>query len=88
MGAGEYRRPCGALVLKDIFLLTVLGWRTPGISGGPTSTPPPCISCGTDQLFLGFLLRLIIFVSARFASCFLSFQLLPAYLFLLPTKRF
>ena len=65
-------------ILVDIFLLKVLGWCTPGISGGPTSTPPPCITCGTVQLFFDFLLRQIIFVSARLASCFLTFQLLPA----------
>ena len=30
----------------------------PGISRGPTSTPPPSITCGTVQLFFDFLLRL------------------------------
>ena len=65
-------------ILLDIFQLKVLGWCIPGISGGPTSTPPPCITCGTVQLFFDFLLRHIILVSALFASCFLTFQLLPA----------
>ena len=64
----------------------MLGWCIPGISGGPTSTPPPPITCGTGQLFLDLLLRLIIFVSARFASCFLTFQLLPAELVFLLTR--
>ena len=40
----------------------------------------------TVQLFFDFLLRLIIFVSARFASCFLTFQLLPANLVFLLTR--
>ena len=73
-------------ILIDIFLLKVLGWCTPGIFGGPTLTPPSCISCGTVQLFCDFLLRIIFFVSARFASCFLTFQLLPANLVFLPTR--
>ena len=61
-------------ILLDIFLLKVLGWFTPGISGGPTSTPPPCSTCGTVRLFFDFLLRLYIYVSARFASCLLTFS--------------
>ena len=71
---------------QTIFVLKVLGWCTPGVSGGPTSTPPPCITCGAVQLFFDFLLRLIIFVSALFASCFLTFQLLAASLVFLPTR--
>ena len=41
------------------FLLIVLGWFIPGISGGPTWTPPPSITCGTVQLFFEFLLHLV-----------------------------
>ena len=37
-----------------IFLLKVFGWYIPGISGGPTWTPPPFITCGTVQLFFDF----------------------------------
>ena len=67
-------------------LYEVLGWCTPCISGGPTSASPPCITCGTVHLFFDFLLRLIIFVSARFASRFLILQLLPANLVFLPAR--
>ena len=71
---GLARAAASINIVIDIFLLKVLGWCTPDISGGPTSTPPPCITCGTVQLFFDFLLRLIIFVHARFASCFLTFS--------------
>ena len=77
---------CKFYRLTWIFFLSGLGWHLPGISGGPTSTPPPCITCGTVQLFFDILLRLIIFVSARFARCCLTFQLLPANLVFLPTQ--
>ena len=60
-----------------IILLNVLGWFIPGISGGPTWTPPPFIICGRVQVFFDFLLHLIIFSFAVFSRCFLTFQLLP-----------
>ena len=41
-----------------------------GISGGPTSTPPPCITCGTVQLFFDFLLHLFYFFT-NIAICYL-----------------
>ena len=62
------------------FLLKVLGSCIPGISGGPTWTSPPSITCGMVQIFVGFLLHLIILIFPRFAICSLTFQLLPSYL--------
>ena len=61
-------------ILVDTFLLKVLGWCTPGIPGGPTSTPPSCITCGTVQLFFHVLLRLFcsccqLFLDFSAASC-------------------
>ena len=73
-------------LLMFTFLLKVLGWAHPGISGGPTWTPPPCITCGTVHLFFDCLLHLIIFVFARFSGVFLTFQLLPANWVFLPTR--
>ena len=64
-----------------MFLLIVPGWCIPGISGCPTWTPPPSITCGTVQVFFDFFLHLyIIFVSARFFNCFLTLELLPSIL--------
>ena len=53
-------------LLTWIFFLKELGWHLSGISGGPISTPPPCITCGTAQEFFGLLLGLE-------SSCFGSF---------------
>ena len=81
--AGGVNRPrSGALVELRIFifLLKVLGWCIPCISGGSTSTPPPSITCGTVQLFFDLLLHLVIFMFARFSRCFLTLQLLPSNL--------
>ena len=62
-------------ILANFLLLKVLG-RSPGISRGPTSIPPPRVTCGTVQLFFEFLLRHIIFgSSARFASCLAEYDL-------------
>ena len=60
--------------LAWIFFLKVLGWHLPGISGGPTSTPPPCITCGTVQLFFCFLLSLYCFCFCSFCQLFLGFS--------------
>ena len=45
-----------------ICLLKVLVWFIFGLSGRPTWTPPPFVTCGTVQLFFGFFL-LVFFCS-------------------------
>ena len=69
------RRPCGALILTSLFLLRVLGWCVPGISGVGRSS----LLAERSSFSLVSCSAFIVFVSARFASgCFLTFQLLPA----------
>ena len=63
----------------SIFLLKVLGWCIPGISGGPTWTPPPFITCGTVHLFFDFFFHLFFVVAQSFMSSYQSSHLILAW---------
>ena len=53
-------------LLIVVLFVRVPSWCIPGLSGPPTWTPPPFITCGTGQLFFDFLLRLFFVVARRF----------------------
>ena len=63
----------GALenILTNFFLLKVLGWCIPGIPGVGLYAERSSFSLVSGSIFT-------VFASARFASYFSSFQLLPA----------
>ena len=63
-------------LLTNIFVLKALGWCIPGISEVGRSS----LLAERSSFSLVSCSAFIIFVSARFVSCFWTFQLLPANL--------
>ena len=64
-------------LLIFIVSLKVLGCCIPGLSEGPTRTPPPFITCGTVQLFFDFFLHLFFRSCTKFHHTYHTSQLAP-----------